>query len=166
MSTNLVLSDILMMIQTIIYLVTLFLIGLQIRDNRRSVDLNTKAVQISIYQDVLDKMSRLREKLSSSPVLSEKLVVGDFAEYLAGYNPTEYFIVRDLFSLYENVFLLHKRGFVEEDLWLAWENNIASDMEVDLFHGIWSKTLRTQCSYEPEFSRYIDSLMKGRLKES
>jgi hypothetical protein len=61
-------------------------------------------------------------------------------------------------QLVAEVFQLHKSGYITKSLWLLWECEIRHILTGPVFQREWEK-LAAEFDHNPEFLRYIDTLM-------
>ncbi len=70
-------------------------------------------------------------------------------------------LVTNLFRAWENAFIEHRDGSLDEDVWRALSREYTQPMAAPSFQRIWS--LRKQ-NYDPDFQKHVESVEPGEYK--
>ncbi len=96
--------------------ISLIYLAVQIRSG-------TETARTSTYQSVVSDFSALNQSMSSTPDLS--LMFVNALEDFESLSPDEKARISQLFFMcfhnFENMFYQHRKGYLENDLWLGWK---------------------------------------------
>lgn len=164
---NITLSDIIMIIQSTIFFLTLLVMYSQLRNIKKQTDQLSKNVEFNNISSLLSRHIDLHKFLIENPKLSK------FFAYHKEID-TEEKIFDDHYVMYmtdtfELFFILYQRGLIPEDIWeISFDNMkrvVETDQRFELFWKMKYKTLRGR--FDKKFMQFMQENIMGKvLKET
>jgi len=147
----------LMAFQTVVFALSAAVVGWQLRQFRKSMNYQA-------YHRHVDEFSRMSQLLLEKPHLN--------ALFQAGPKPGEgpdierdcYIYLGLCLGCFENVFVLRKKKWSDEEAWLAWERWFCERwFTLPLFHTFWS---HEKSYYLREFQTYVNDKLREQKAAS
>ena len=138
-------------------------LAVQIRQNTRHIDFNTRAVRASTFQSFSDTFGKFEDLLLENKQLGNAWVKGLNEEDL---EPSDRILFNNLahkfFRMYEVLYLQHAAGLVENSLF---ENAHRFPDELLARHGLRRYWQRNQRRYADSFVEFISGQLAGQPVE-
>ncbi len=133
---------------------SLIYVGLQVRQN-------TKAVAASTYHSVSTAVADVGLRLSSNDPLLEAMEVShaDPDSLTTRQELRLNALFRSTFRNWENIRHQNKQGFLDDDLWSGYHENIRDQLGSAYVRRWWSNN---EFVFNPGFRRYINQEMRSR----
>ena len=137
-STSDIIQLIIAIISAIAILCTLYLARLQ---NKIAYDTLNKQLRQQFFTEYTKRRQEIMQQLPES--LSEARI-DDVSIPMRLY-----------FDLCSEEYYLHKKGYIDNDVWKLWEDDMIINMKIQLFKDAWNTF---SCSYSKEFVRFFSNI--------
>ncbi len=156
---------------SIAVLISLIYLAMQIRSS-------TETARTSTYQSVVSDFSALNQSMASTPDLS--LMFVNAMEDFESLSPDEKARISQLFFMcfhnFENMYYQHRKGYLENDLWLGWKRLMLTyharpgfqtwwSIRSDVYSQAFVEFLRTEKIDKPVASYYDMTQITGSSTE-
>jgi len=145
-------------------ILSLVYLGLQIRHSSEQTNLNTRSVQATAYQNLIDHHTSLNLNLAYEPELFELLMRAEFEGLdnlsLLEQNRWEVFMVSTLRS-YLNGYYLREGGLITEEQWQNFSFGLGTTAGRPAFSGWWHKEKQRR-GFPDGFVRIVDAETKRK----
>ena len=143
--------------------VSLVFVGLEVRETARQTELNTEALRLAAYQDLISQISDFNMALLDPEVASVYLRASDPQSDWASMNSIErsqadrilYLLVRHADMAFYQV----EQGLLSEDRLNSAVRPFTADLDSPIYRDFWE---RSKQHFVPSFQAYIDSQMAAR----
>lgn len=140
--------------------VSLVFVGLEVRETARQTELNTEAMRLAAYQDLISQISQFNVVLLDSATAAVHLKIEDRQGDAASLTPIERSQAdRILFLLVRHAdmaFYQYEKGLLSEDRLESAVRPFTSDLDAPLYREFWG---RAKGNFVPSFQAYIDSYL-------
>ena len=142
-------------------IVSLIYVAGQIRQGTMQTSLNTKAIQATAYQNLLDQHSKISLQIATTPEI-RKVLIKARTERLADFNEDERllyssYMQQHMRSVYSG-FHLRERGLIGEDEWISFATSIDRVAERRAFDDWWQERKN---SFPPSFIGAVEARWKS-----
>jgi hypothetical protein len=152
------LADIGELVSSVAVIISLVYLAMQVRSN-------TETSRTTTYQAIVSDFGAVNSSVASSPELS-----GIFSEALERYQdlePNDQARMSQLFYMtfrcFENIFYQHRKGYLEEELWIGWARLMVTYFRRPGFQAWWR--LRRDV-FSDKFAKFLESAGPGLLVAS
>ena len=144
---------------------TLVFVGLEVRETRRQTALNTEAIQVAAYQDLISQINRFNELLLEPDVAAVFERMQDPEGEWSTFSPVERRQARSLLYILvrhaDMAYYQFEHGMLPEERFDSALRPLLTDMDKPIYRAFWEEV---KGSRVPGFRDYIDRRIAQELR--
>lgn len=152
MSYELTTTDLILIMQTIVFTITLIAL---IAQNRHL----TKTLKIKAHQDMVDRIQRLDELIINKPHLGRILNADLTSDNLKDIEKETFIYL--ILNFFEMIFILKHKDIIDEDEWVPWKKTIIRYINLKHFRDLWIKQIKPNKMFYGPFYDFINNNIKS-----
>jgi hypothetical protein len=151
------------LVSAIAVVLSLMFVGLEVRETARQTQLNTEALRLAAYQDLISQIAQFNTAMLDPVSAAVYLKITDPQGDLTALSPIEQNqAVRILFLLARHAdmaFYQFEQGLLSEDRLNSAVRPFTADLGAPIYRDFWE---RSKGNFVPSFQAYIDSRIGGQ----
>jgi hypothetical protein len=131
---------------------------------RRQAEESARVALVEISRDLNERVVAARGDIVGDPVLWEEFRAAnpDLAQLYAEARPT--ILMRNYIDLSQDVFILRKRGIVQDHHWRNWAGSLLVNSRLPTFRRVLENTSQRKL-LEPDYEAFLRGLLEGRADD-